>query len=90
MAFRRFGWAGLGLGVLGCLAPAGCGIGTEASLLSGPDAAARPVLDAGFSTGGDAGPPVADAALSSELPSGKPPLDRQAWQGSAIATFALG
>ena len=81
---RRYGLIGLGLGVLGCLAPAGCGIGTDPSLQGGDDAAAGPdaAVDARVA------PPV-DAA-SSELPSGLPPIDEQEWAGLAIATFALG
>lgn len=73
-SLRRLGLVGLGLCVMGGVAGAGCGVGTNPTLLAGADATV--------------GTPDADA--SSSLPDGIPPLDQVTYENTAIATFALG
>jgi hypothetical protein len=73
-SLRRLGLVGLGLCVMGGVAGAGCGVGTDPALWAGADAAV--------------GAPDGDA--SSSLPDGVPPLDKVTYENTAIATFALG
>lgn len=80
---KRYGMVGLGLGLsLGLVwGTAGCGIGTEPSLLSGRDGTVAPALDAAPGTG--------DADASS-LAGTTPPIDQRTYGSTATATFALG
>lgn len=73
---KGFGVVGLGLLMLGGALSAGCGIGTDPSLLAASDGAAAQ------------GSP--DASDSSALLGSIPPIDQLTYEETAMATFALG
>jgi len=79
---KRYGVVTLGLFLAGGIGAPGCGIGTDPSILAGPDSA-TPVAR-------DAAPPAPGTDGSSTLPGGIPPIDRVTYETTAVATFALG
>jgi hypothetical protein len=76
------GSIGLGLCLLAGLPGAGCSLGTPPELLEDQDATSPPVADAALA-------PV-DAQTTTGPPVGIPPLDRETWDATSTATFALG
>ncbi len=76
------GAVGLGLYLVTTVSGAGCGVGTDPSLLTGADATTAPQHDAATDT--------SDAASSSTVPDGIPPMDQRTYTETAVATFALG
>ena len=82
VSWTGIGAIGLGLGLLGSVSSAGCGIGTDPSLLTKADGTVAGLPDAAR--------PVRDAEASPTWPDGLPPIDRETHASTEVATFALG